>query len=111
MNRSYAPPLTPGQLDALVASSNHLRNMQRRLSKVGAPSNAMPDANPMLVKIDDRFGFGFTTTRAKKSGKPHMMWDRTSSELYPMQAPFVPPALPGTDTRWMQRGDEVVMDK
>lgn len=111
MNRSYAPPLTPGQLDALVSTSNHLRNLQRKLSKVEVLANPTQPVDTVGIHIDDRFAFGPLTTRPKKSGRGDgLVPDR--SVVRPGTHPsFVPPSLPGTDTRWLDRGSEMVMDK
>lgn len=93
-------------MDALVASSNHLRNMQRTLSRAPAQPGAMPPLNPVTAPSDDRFRFGAHVTRTRKSAMPTGLVDRMSSEAYPMIAPYLP-SVQGLDTRWMQRGTEI----
>lgn len=93
-------------MDALVASSNHLRNMQRALSRAPAQANNLPALNPVTAPSDDRLRFGAHLTRTRKSAMPAGVVDRMSSEAYPMVAPYLP-AAQGLDTRWMQRGTEI----
>lgn len=93
-------------MDALVASSNHLRNMQRALSRAPTQPDAMPSFNPVVAPSDDRFRFGAHVTRTRKSAMPTGAVDRMSSEAYPMAAPYLP-AAQGLDTRWMHRGTEI----
>lgn len=97
-------------MDALVASSDHLRNMQRTLSRAPSQSNDMPALNPVPAPSDDRFRFGAHVTRMRKSAMPAGVVDRMSSEAYPMAAPYLPVAQ-SLDTRWVQRGTEISAPK
>lgn len=97
-------------MDALVASSNHLRNMQRALSRVPQLPGRMPPAGPVELGNDERLRYGPRTTRTRRSAAPATEIDRFSSEIYPVAAPYVPPAI-GAASRWASRGVEVTAPK
>ncbi len=95
------------ELDALVASSNHLLNLQMKLTKVHNQVPAgLPRFNAVQLKVDDRFGGG-VLTRAKKSTLPRDAVDRMSSEVYHV-APPVHDFVVGTNTRWLGRDQTVI---
>ena len=68
-------------MDALVASSDHLRNMQRTLSRAPSQPHDIPALNPVPAPSDDRFRFGAHVTRMRKSAMPTGVVDRIEGEL------------------------------
>lgn len=104
--RSALGPAFTSRLDALVASSNHLRNMQRRQSKVSMQTNALPPVGPVAVGNDERFRYGANLTRVRKSAGPAGEFDRLSSEWYPLGTPYIHTPT-GLDSRWARRGSEI----
>lgn len=89
------------ELAALVHSSNHLRDLQRKLSKAHAsPAPSLPAQNPVPARLDERY---WHLSRTKKSAlSPHAP-DRIASEMYPVPNPptveFVRGATSRTDGR------------
>jgi len=95
------------QLDALVASSNHLLNLQLKLTKTdGKQVPGMPRVSPLQMPVDDRFGGG-VLTRGKKSILPPQAFNRFESEVYPITPPVVDFVI-GSNTRWIGREPTVV---
>jgi hypothetical protein len=90
------------ELAALVASSNHLLNLQMKLTKSHHQvSPGLPGLNAVQMRVDDRFSGG-VLTRGKKSTLPPEAFDRFASEVYPMAA-AAPDFVLGTNTRWIGR--------
>lgn len=94
-----------GDLVTLVDSSNHLRNMQRKLSLVQRQSTSVPQLNPLPPVIDDRMGFTFTKVR--KSMAPPHAFNKFRSEVYPVAKPPVHQFVVGSNSR-LQGRDPVV---
>lgn len=93
------------ELDALTASSNHLLNLQRKLTKVQRPAAPIPKISPVQMRVDDRFEGG-VLTRGKKSILPPDAFNRFSSEWYPIAPPRVDFFL-GSNTRLIGRDPHV----
>lgn len=93
------------ELDALVASSNHLLNLQAKLTKVQQSVQGMPLRSPVQMRVDDRFGGG-ALTRGKKSVLPPDAFNRFESEVYPVAPPRVDFYI-GSNTRWIGREPQV----
>ncbi len=94
------------ELDALAASSNHLLNLQAKLSKAQRPVPGLPRASPVPMRVADRFSGG-VLTRGKKSTQAPDAPDRIASEFYPI-APARVDFFPGTNTRLIGRDPKVV---
>lgn len=94
------------ELDALAASSNHLLNLQARLSKAQRQAPALPHTSPVPMRVTDRFTGG-VLTRGKKSMQPPDAVDRMASEFYPVAPPRVDFFL-GTNTRLIGRDPRVL---
>lgn len=86
--------------------SNYLLNLQQKLSKVPQLSPGPPDAGPTRAREDHRYGSHFT--RLRKSATVPPSADRMSSEWYPISQPPMVQAVAGLDTRWVNRGKEIV---
>lgn len=94
------------ELEALVASSNHLLNLRMKLTKSDHQvSPGLPALNAVPMRVDDRFSGG-TLTRPKKSALPADALDRIGSEVHPV-APVAPDFVLGTNTRWIGRDPTV----
>ena len=104
--RATLDPAFANRIDALVASSNYLRNMQRLQSKVLMQTNALPPTAPVPVGNDERFRYGANLTRVRKSAGPAGEFDRLSSEWYPLGNPYIVTPT-GQDSRWTRRGSEI----
>lgn len=94
------------QLDALAASSNHLLNLQAKLSKMQRQAPPLPALSPVGMRVDDRFTAG-VLTRGKKSTMPAEAINRIASEAYPLAPPRVDFFL-GTNTRLIGRDHKVM---
>ena len=105
MYPSNLDPLAVGA-DALAASSNALRDLQRRLSKAQRPAAAIPVVSPVAMRVNDRFGAG-VLTKGKKSVQPVEAIDRIASEVYPVVAPRVDFVM-GSNTRLIGRDPRVL---
>ena len=93
------------ELDTLVASSNHLLNLQMKLTKAQRPVPGLPATSPLAMRVDERF-HGGVLTRARKSVLPRDAFNRFQSEAYP--APPVVDFVLGTNTRWIGRDPRVL---
>ena len=94
------------ELDALTASSNHLLNLQAKLTKAQRSVPAMPQTSPLSMRVSDRFMSG-VLTRGKKSTLSPNAVDRITSEFYPVAAARVD-FFPGTNTRLNGRDSKIV---
>lgn len=95
------------ELDVLAASSNALRNLQRKLTLVQRPVCSIPDLNPIPGRLDDRFDGG-VLTRSKKSVLPVDAYNKFSSELYPVPDPPRVDFFLGKNSRLIGRDPKVL---
>lgn len=95
------------EVDLLAASSNHLLNLQRKLSLAQKPVYGLPPLNPIAGRMDDRFNGG-VLTRAKKSMLPVDAYNRFSSEKYPISEPPRVDIFMGSNTRLIGRDPKVL---
>ena len=97
---------SPQELQALVESSNHLRQLHRKLTKVHrAGPTAMPVYSPVTMHVDDRLLA--LPSRTRKSALPSDAPDRIESEKYPM-APVRVDFVPGTNSRLIGRTQTIL---
>lgn len=96
------------EIAAIVASSNHLRQLQTKLTKTHRdPASRLPVISPVQMRVDDRFSAG-ALTRGKKSSRASGMPDRMQSEWYPIANPPFMDFMVGSDTRWARRDPQAV---
>lgn len=93
------------ELAALVDASNHLRNLQQKLSRVQRPAPPIPAVSSVPGRVDDRYTLG-SLTKIRKSALPPLSFNKFPSEAYPLAAPYVY-IQAGTNSRHIGR-DPVV---
>lgn len=116
MSKSFLPFLFPtggnaqamhGQVVALTDSSNHLRDLQRKLRLVQRQAVQLPVYNPVPPRLgDDRTVFG-TFTKTRKSYVAPVQTNRMYSEVYPIPNPPFHSFVPGRSSRLVGRDQTV----
>jgi hypothetical protein len=95
------------EIDALAASSNHLRALHIKLSKARrAQVPGLPQRSPVPMRVDDRFTGG-VLTRGRKSTQPVDAVNRIATEFYPIAPPRVD-FVTGANTRLIGREHHAV---
>lgn len=100
--------MDPRQMDALVVSSEALRDARQALSRVQRAAPSLPGRNPVPPRLDDRVAtWNGAWTKTRKSTWATPVMDRFRSEVYPA-APVRVDFVLGAQSRLDGRDQEFV---
>ena len=101
--------MSNAEIASMVNASNHLLNLQQKLTLVQQQVPRIPGANPLPSRLDDRFST--LLTRGKKSITPPEAINRFASEMYPISVPPMVNFISGKNSRYIGRDPKVIGDK
>lgn len=101
--------MSNAEIASMVNASNHLLNLQQKLSLVQHQAPCLPKTNCLPARLDDRFST--LLTRGKKSITPPEAINRFASEMYPISVPPRIDFISGQNSRYIGRDPTVIGDK
>lgn len=101
--------MSNSEIASMVNASNHLLNLQQKLSLVQRQVPCIPKTSCLPPRLDDRFST--LLTRGKKSITPPEAINRFASEMYPISQPPMVDFISGQNSRYIGRDPKVIGDR